>query len=53
MLQKVIMEQEAGFIRLPSSPILKPYNTHLGIEKIEKENLEPYGSQELTQVLEH
>jgi len=46
------MVQEAGFIKLLSSLILKPFNMHSGIEKIEKENLDLFGLRVLMQAHE-
>ena len=45
-LPKVIMELEAGFIKLLSNQILKHFNMLLEIEKIEKEILDLFGLHE-------
>ena len=42
------MEQEAGCLKLQSNQILSRFNMPLGIEKIEKEHSDLYGSQGLT-----
>ena len=41
------MVQEADFTKLQNNQILNPFNMLLEIEKIKKELLEIYGSQEL------
>ena len=46
------MEQEAGYLGLPSNQILNLSNMPLEIEKIEKEPSDHYGLQELMQALE-
>ena len=46
------MVPEVGFTKQQSNPILKHFNTPLGTEKTEKENLEHYGFHESVQVQE-